>query len=49
MAPIYGTAPEAARRDEKLYELLALVDVVRLGDVKYKKKAVDLLEKKIFG
>lgn len=49
LAPIYGTAPEAARRDEKLYELLALVDVVRLGDVKYKKKAVDLLEKKIFG
>lgn len=49
LMPIYPTAAEAARKDDALYELLALVDVIRIGDVKYKKKATDLLEKKIFG
>lgn len=49
LLPIYPTVTEAAKRDALLYELLALTDVVRLGDVRYKKKAVELLEKKIFG
>ncbi len=49
LLPIYPTAPEAARKDAALYELLALADVIRLGDIKYRKKATELLEKKIFG
>lgn len=28
-SPLYKSAPQAARRDEKLYELLALVDAIR--------------------
>ena len=29
--PLYGSVPEAARRDPDLYALLALVDVLRIG------------------
>ena len=29
--PLYPSAPKAARKDPKLYELLALVDMLRLG------------------
>jgi hypothetical protein len=49
LLPIYPTGPEAARKDVALYELLALTDVIRLGDIKYRKRATELLEKKIFG
>jgi hypothetical protein len=50
LLPIYPTVTEAVKRDARLYELLALADVIRLGaDVRYKKKAVELLEKKILG
>jgi hypothetical protein len=49
LLPIYPTVPEAALKDAKLYELLALTDVLRLGDVKYKKKAAEILERKICG
>ena len=49
LLPIYPTVPEAARKDILLYELLALTDVIRLGDTKYKKRASELLERKIFG
>jgi hypothetical protein len=49
LLPIYPTVPEAARKDALLYELLALTDVIRLGDTKYKKKAAELLERKILG
>lgn len=49
LLPIYPTAPAACRQDAGLYEVMALADVIRLGDIKYKKKAIELLEKKIFG
>ena len=49
LLPIYPSVPEAARKDAGLYELLALIDVVRLGDLKHKKKAMELLAKRIFG
>lgn len=29
--PLYASVPEAALKDEKLYELLALVDAIRVG------------------
>lgn len=30
--PLFKTVPEAARKDERLYEYLALVDAIRLGN-----------------
>jgi hypothetical protein len=33
-APLYKTVPKAARQDQKLYELLALVDAFRDGRAK---------------
>ena len=31
-APLYKSVPQAARRDPRLYELLALVDAIRCGE-----------------
>lgn len=47
LLPIYPSVPEAARKDDKLYELLALIDTVRLGEHKTKKRAVEILERQI--
>lgn len=38
--PIYKTAPFAAKRDPKLYELLALVDSIRVGRAREQKLAI---------
>ena len=47
--PLYPSVPEIVRssRDPILYELLALIDVVRVGDGNDRKKAKDILAKKI--
>ena len=42
--PLYGSAPEAARRDPKLHELLALVDALRVGRARERKIAADELK-----
>lgn len=49
VTPIYKSAPEAALRDSALYELLALVDALRLGRARERKAAVEILDKRIFG
>lgn len=49
LLPLYATAPEASRKDPVLYDLLALADVMRVGDFRSKKRATELLEKKILG
>jgi len=49
ISPLYPSAPEAASKDPLLYELLALVDVVRIGDTQTRNAAVAILEKKILG
>jgi hypothetical protein len=49
LLPIYPSVPLAVRKDAALYEVLALVDVIRLGDARCRRKAVELLEKKIYG
>jgi hypothetical protein len=41
---LYAGAPAAARNDARLYELLALVDAVRLGRPRERRVATDLLE-----
>jgi hypothetical protein len=45
--PLYRSAPEAAQEDEKLHELLALVDSIRLGRAREKELARQELKKRI--
>ena len=45
--PIYPTAPEAALRDEELYQLLVIVDALRLGNTREKAVAIDELTKRL--
>ena len=47
ITPLYKSVPEAVQRDKMLYELLALVDAVRVGKVREQKLAMELLKKKI--
>jgi len=42
--PLYRTVPEACRKDEQLYALLALVDVLRVGKTREIKIAVQELQ-----
>jgi hypothetical protein len=45
--PLYASAPEAARKDERLYELLALVDAIRAGRARERQIAERLLEERL--
>jgi len=47
LAPIYKSAPNAARRDPKLYELLVIADALRSGRAREKQAAVKELKKKL--
>ena len=38
--PLYPSVPEAALKDAKLYELLALVDALRVGRAREKELAI---------
>lgn len=42
--PLYKTVPAACREDRRLYNLLALVDALRVGKVREQNLAKDLLE-----
>ena len=44
IAPLYRSAPEAARNDEHLYKLLALVDALRTGRARERKIAGEILD-----
>ena len=46
-SPLYRTVPEAAARDRRLYELLALVDVLRDGNVRESALAVGELKQRL--
>jgi hypothetical protein len=46
-APLYRSAPQAAKRDPVLYELLALVDAVRGGRARERQIAGDELKKRL--
>ena len=48
-SPLYKTAPEAAARDEPLYELLALVDAIREGQARETALAVRELQRRLHG
>jgi hypothetical protein len=45
--PLYRTVPEVARRNPKLYELLALVDALRCGGARERKLAMTELQNRI--
>ena len=46
-SPLYKNVPAAARKDEKLYELLALVDAIRDGRAREREVAVRELSSRI--
>lgn len=45
IVPLYPTVPQAAKADSLLYEMLALVDAVRVGWARERKLAIALLDK----
>ena len=45
--PLYKTLPEIVQEESLFYELLTLVDTIRVGRVREKKIAVDELEKRL--
>lgn len=45
--PLFKSAPHAVKRDPVLYELLALVDALRLGQPRERKLAAELLEARL--
>ncbi|MGA8501890.1 MAG: hypothetical protein WB683_10100 [Candidatus Sulfotelmatobacter sp.] len=47
LLPLYKNAPEAALRDPRLYELLALVDAIRDGRAREREIAVQELSRRI--
>ncbi len=49
LKPIHPSALDAARRDERLWELLALVDAIRIGNARERNLAVRELKKRLNG
>ena len=47
LVPVYKTAPEEARNDPELYELLVIADALRLGRAREKQAATREIEKKL--
>ena len=47
--PLYEKAPDAALVDPKLYEMLALIDSLRVGKVREQEIAKEELKKRILG
>lgn len=46
-SPLYRSAPVAASRDERLYELLALVDAIRGGRSRERKMAIEAFAERL--
>ncbi|MEL6673644.1 MAG: hypothetical protein AAFR61_15675 [Bacteroidota bacterium] len=47
IAPLYPSVVKAIRTDPKLYEMLSLVDAIRVGRAREQKLAIEELEKRI--
>jgi hypothetical protein len=45
--PLYPSAPQAVQKDVQLYEMLALIDALRVGRVRERKLAVQELKKRL--
>lgn len=48
-SPLYRSAPQAALADQRLYELLVLVDAIRGGKARERELATDALRKRLGG
>ena len=46
IAPLYESAPEAARKDPQLHELLALIDAIRVGRARERALAIEEIKKR---
>lgn len=49
VAPLFKSVPVAVKKDPCLYEYLALVDSIRLGNPREVKKAINMLQKRMDG
>ena len=49
IVPLHKSVPDAALKDALLYEMLSLVDAIRVGSVREKKLAVAELKQRILG
>ncbi len=47
LEPLYSSVPKVAKSDPKLYELLALVDTLRVGRARERKMAEEELKKRL--
>lgn len=47
LEPLYRTVPTAARNDPRLYEMLALVDAIRIGRARERKLAEKFLNERL--
>jgi hypothetical protein len=47
LIPLFRSVPDAARHDPDLYDLLALVDAIRLGKSRESRVAQQLLKKRL--
>jgi hypothetical protein len=47
VTPLFKSVPEAALKDKRLYELLALIDAIRLGNPREANLAQDRFEKRM--
>ncbi|MGD1919713.1 MAG: hypothetical protein ACFCAD_12955 [Pleurocapsa sp.] len=47
--PLYRSVPKAAKEDRQLYELLSLVDGLRVGKMRERELAVKELRKRLYG
>jgi hypothetical protein len=47
LSPLYPKVPEAAAKDPKLYDLLTLIDAIRLGGARDRELASSELEKRL--
>ncbi len=45
--PLYPNLPEACLRDSNLYELVALTDSIRVGKVREKQMALEMIQKRL--
>lgn len=45
--PLHPAVPDAARGDQRLWELLALFDSIRIGGPRERHLAAEMLEKRI--
>jgi hypothetical protein len=47
--PLYKAVPYAASQDQELYELLGLVDALRIGRIREQQLAADFLQQRLMG